>query len=177
MLRLRGLLDVLPDNKIVEEVHHGLTPDANKTHKSQRRIARQQSVAAATPVLSTRGIPHSARVAKAWWLHHSSSTKHIGCRRKHVSVNHQMRKEWTKVMGPKSWPTVSETASNTGVAAWEWLQVGYPRARALAATQGRNAPGLDVALFSHLVRSEFSLENVDSHVLGASLGHASMGCA
>ena len=66
-------------------------------------------------------------------------------------------------MGPKSWPTVSETVSHKGVAAWQWLQVGYPRARALAATQGRDAPGLDVALFM--------LENVDSHVLGASLGH------
>ena len=30
MLRLRGLLEVLPDNKIVEEVHHGLKQDAPK---------------------------------------------------------------------------------------------------------------------------------------------------
>ena len=49
-------------------------------------------------------------------------------------------------MGPKSWPTVSETVTHKGVAAWQWLQVGYPRARALAATQGRDAPGLDAAL-------------------------------
>ena len=57
MLRLRGLLGVLPDNKIAEEVHHGLKRGAKKTQKSQRRTARQQSVALATPVLSTRGHP------------------------------------------------------------------------------------------------------------------------
>ena len=92
---------------------------------------------------------------------------------KHHSANHKMPKEWTKVMGPKLWPTVSETVSHKGVAAWQWLQVGCPQARALAAAQGRGAPGLDAALFSQLARSEFILENVDSHVLGASLGHVS----
>ena len=60
-----------------------------------------------------------------------------------------------------------------GVAAWQWLQVGYLRARTLATTQGREVPGLDAALFSHLVQPQFILESVDSHVLGASLGHAS----
>ena len=98
----RGLLGVLPDNKIVEEVHHGLKQDAKKTQKSQRRIARQQSVAVSTPVLSTRDIPHSARVTTDWWIQHFSSTKATGCRSSHYSANHKMPKEWTKVMGPKS---------------------------------------------------------------------------
>ena len=173
MLRLRGLLEVLPDNKIVEEVHHGLKQDAKKTHKSQRRTGRQQAVAVSTPVLSTRDIPHSARVTKDWWIQHFSSTKATGCRSKHYSVKHKMPKMWTKVMGPKTWPTVSEIVSHNGVAAWQWLQVGYPQARTLAAAQGRALPGLDAALFSRLVRPEFILESVDSHVLGASLGHAS----
>ena len=44
MLRLRGLLEVLPHNKIVEEVHHGLKQDAKNTQKSQRDSARQQAV-------------------------------------------------------------------------------------------------------------------------------------
>ncbi len=173
LLRLRGLLEVLPDNKIIEEVHHGLKQDAKKTQKSQRRVARQQAVAASTPVLSTRDITHSARVTKEWWIQHFSSTKATGCRSKHYSVKHKMPRVWTKVMGPKTWPTVSEIVSHTGVAAWQWLQVGYSQARALAATQGRALPGLDAALFSRLVRADFILESVDSQVLGASLGNAS----
>ena len=76
-------------------------------------------------------------------------------------------------MGPKSWPTVSETVSHKGVAAWQWLQVGYPRARTLAAAQGREAPGLDAALCSQRVPSEVILETVEGHVLRASLGHGS----
>ena len=48
----------------------------------------------------------------------------------------------------------------------------YLRARTLATTQGREVPGLD-ALFSELVQPQLILESVDSHVLGASLGHAS----
>ena len=105
MLRLRGLLDVLPDNKLVEEVHHGLKQGAKPTQKSQRCIARQQSVAVATPVLSTRGIPHSARVTNDWWIHHSSSTKATGCRSKHRSASHKMPQAWTDAMGHKWGPT------------------------------------------------------------------------
>lgn len=173
MLRLRGLLEVLPDNKIIEEVHHGLKQDAKKTQKAERKTARQQAVAVSTPVLSSRDIPHSAAVTKDWWVQHFKSTSSTGCRRKHYSVKHKMSKVWTKVMGPKTWPTVSETVSQKGVAAWQWLQVGYPRARALAATQGRALLGLDAALFSQLVLPEFIVESVDAQVLGASLGHAS----
>ena len=106
-------------------------------------------------------------------MQHFDSTKDIGYRSKHYCVKHKMPKVWTKVMGPKTWPTVSETVSQKGVAAWQWLQVGYRRARTLANAQGREVPGLDAALFSQLVRPQFILESVDSHVLGASLGHAS----
>jgi len=53
--------------------------------------------------------------------------------------------------------------SSHGVAAWQWLQVGYLRARTLATTQGREVPGLD-ALFSQLVQPQLILESVDSHV-------------
>ena len=173
MLRLRGLLEVLPDNKIIEEVHHGLKQDAKKTQKAQRKTARQQVVAVSTPVLSSRDIPHSAAVTKEWWIQHFKSTQSTGCKRKHYSMKHKMSKMWTKVMGPKTWPTVSETVSQKGVAAWQWLLVGYPRARAIATTQGRALPGLDAALFSQLVLPDFILESVDAQVLGASLGHAS----
>ena len=86
--------------------------------------ARQQAVTISTPVLSTRDIPHSARVTKDWWMQHFDSTKDIGYRSKHYCVKHKMPKVWTKVMGPKTWPTVSETVSQKGVAAWQWLQVG-----------------------------------------------------
>ena len=120
------MLDVLPDNKIVEEVHHGLKQDAKKAQKSQRRIARQQSVAVATPVLSTRGIPHSARVTKDWWTQYFSSTKATGCRSNHYSANHNMPKEWTNVMGPKSWPTVSDIVSHKGSSSMAVAAGGVP---------------------------------------------------
>ena len=119
------MLEVLPDNKVVEEVHHGPKQDAKKTQTSQRCTSRQQAVAISTPVLSTRHIPHSACVTKDWWVHHFSSTRDTGRRSNLCSVNHKMPKVWTKVMGPKTWPTVSETVSQKGVAAWQWLQVGY----------------------------------------------------
>ena len=57
VLRLRGLSDALPDNKIVEEVHHGLHQDDQKAQLANRMIARHPLVAVPTPVLSTMGHP------------------------------------------------------------------------------------------------------------------------
>ena len=67
---LRGLIDVLPDNKIVEEVHHGLKQDAKKTQSAKRSTARQQDVVAATPVFSSRRIPHTSAVSKEFFVRH-----------------------------------------------------------------------------------------------------------
>jgi len=169
---LRGLLDVLPDNKIIEEVHHGLKQDAKRTQSSKRNSARQQDVAISTPVLSTRGIPHSAVVTKDFWIREFRAYKRKSCRREHYPVKHEMPKQWTKVMGPKTWATVSESVSHKGIAAWQWLQVGFPRVRLLAATQGQEPPGLDAAMFSLLALPQLILQRTDSAIPIASLGHA-----
>ncbi len=79
---------------------------------------------------------------------------------------------WAGVMGRKTWAAVSETVGRKGIAAWQWLLVGHPNAKALASTQGRPPPKLDAALCSRLVLPEMVLQNVSTHEVAVSHGNA-----
>ena len=167
---LRGLLQVWPDNKIVEDLHNTIRADSKKGRTSKRKALRQQSVAVASPIFVNRRIPHTAEVTIEQWLRESS--KPLLQRRvlNHLSSKHKMSREWAKLLGTKAWPTCNETASRRGVAAWEWLQHGHEDAQTIALAQGRAPPSLDTGLFSRLVIG-LQLVQCPDGTVAASLGH------
>ena len=118
---LRGLLDVWPGNKIVEDVHNFIKADAKKTRSGKRCSVRQQDCAVASGVLESREILHTARVTKEHWL--STGGK---CHRgigpaapavppgsRHSCARHSLPKKWTEVMGSKTWGTCSEALAGS----------------------------------------------------------------
>ena len=67
-LRLQGLLEVLPDNKIVEDIHNAVRKDAKKTTSSKHCTVRMQDVVTASQVLESRNIPHPARATEEYFV-------------------------------------------------------------------------------------------------------------
>ncbi len=169
---LRGMLDTLPDNKIVEEVHCGLRNDQNKTRSRDRSWARLQHVAAMTPVLESRGIPHTACVTRDHFVRHCRAKRSSAGWQRHLSAKHRMPQSWANIMGTRTWTAHTEQSSRRSIAAWQWYLEGYPQAKALAATQGWPAPGLEDSLLSGLLGTHQVVQNTRTGVLSASLGHS-----
>jgi hypothetical protein len=168
--RLRGLLDVLPDNKIVEDIHNAIRRDANKGASKMRCTTRVQDVATATGVLEERHVAHTARVTKEHFVRHFKTARASGGCKRHYPARHTLPMRLAGIMGRKVWHTVAESWSRKGIAAWEWLQNGHANP---CPNAGPGARTLDSALFSRLVASEMVLLNLQSGNLMASLGNAS----
>ena len=169
---LRGMLDALPDNKIVEEVHCGLRNDQNKTRSRDRTLVRLQHVAAMTPVLESREIPHTASVTREHFVRQFRAKRASAGHKRHYSAKHRMPQSWAKIMGARTWAAHSEQASRRSIAAWQWYLEGYPQAKVLASTQGQPAPGLEDSLLSGLLGTHHVVQNTRTGVLSASLGHS-----
>jgi len=164
------LLDVLPDNKIVEDVHNCIRKDAKKTPSSKRSTVRVQDVVTASKVLEERNIVHTSPPTKQDFVRNFHSARACGGRLRHYCVAHKLPVEWAKLMGRKTWHTSSEASCRKCIAAWEWLQVGHP---CLCNNAGLPAPTLDSAMFSRMVLPEMVLRHVQTGKIQASLGNAS----
>ena len=169
--RLRGLLDVFPDNKVIEEVHNGLRNDQKKTRSGDRSLGRLQFCAVSTPVLESRKIPHAAKVTREHFVRHFRAMRATSGVKRHYSAKHRMKEAWAYIMGARSWSAISEQASRRSIAAWQWYLEGYPRAKTLAHTQGREPPGLEAALLSGLLGPHQVVQNMTNQTVSASLGH------
>ena len=78
-------------------------------------------------VLVTRSIPHRANLDRDAFLRLFRSVKASGYRsRCHYANRHkELTKEWSRVMGTKSWPTFSEDSACVGPAALtRWCDFG-----------------------------------------------------
>ena len=164
------MLDALPDNKIVEDIHNALRHDCTSARHRKRCSTRLQDVTNATGVLEDRGIAHPARVSKLHFLQGFHGARPDPTRNQHYSAKHRMPKRLTEIMGRKVWPTVSESWSRKGIAAWVWLQEGYGRP---CPNAGPGEHTVDSALFSRLAAPEMVLLNSHSGSVAASLGHSS----
>jgi hypothetical protein len=167
---LRGMLDALPDNKIVEDIHNVLRRHCGLGKNRKRCTTTLQNVTNATKVLEERGIPHPAQVTKFHFLQCFNGARAQATRKQYYSARHRLPKSLTEIMGRKVWPTVSETWSRKGIAAWIWLQEGYGRP---CPNAGPGEHTLQSALFSRLVAPEMILLSLRSVRVMASLGHAS----
>ena len=167
---LRGLLEVWPDNKVIEDLHNYIRADSKKSGSGKRCSTRQQEVAIAAPVLSSRSISHTPQVTLDHWVrnvHKPLLQRRATC---HNSARHNMSKQWSYVLGRKTWATTSEVHTRKGVAAWEWLQRGHAKARELAEEQHMPMPLLDSALFSRLLLENLIVQCPDG-TLAASMGN------
>lgn len=164
---LRGLLDALPDNKIVEDIHNAIRQDKQKCRNDKRCCRRIQDVALHSGVLEARGIQHPCRVQEADFVSSFKATKLKADRARYWSHRHRLPSMLAGIMGKKTWNTISEPTLQRSIAAWEWLQVG-------SLLPGNNAGGLDKALLSRLVPPQQVLLNTDG-TLRVSLDNGAWG--
>ena len=165
---LRGLLEVLPDNKIVEDSHNVIRADAAKCRGDKRNVTRIQDVNLRSKVLETRGVPHPARVRANDFVRNFKMTRPVDSKSRYWSCRHRMPAVQAHVMGKKTWPTVSEQWLRRNAAAWEWLQVG-------SLVPCRNAgtrPNIASALFSRLTSQDTVIMRADNGKCLMCLGHA-----
>ncbi len=169
---LRGLLETLPDSKLVEDLHNAVRTDARKCRTDKRCTVRVQDVLNSSTVFEDRGINHSCRVQKDLFVRQFKSVRwKKGFKGRHRSSSHRMPQVFAGVMARKTWPTVSETSMQKSIAAWEWLQSGHER---LCHNAGPNVT-LASALFSRLadVETVMMKESEDGETCVVCLGHAS----
>ena len=161
------MVNVLPDNKIVEDCHNGMKADAKKTGRSGKRtnLTLQDSLMN-SKVFQSRNIRHAPEVQRQYFLNHYKGTKvSPKFARRYRAKNHKLPAEWRKITNKKTWQTFSEDTFRKDVAAWVWMQEGHP---ALAPTQGIT---LDAALFSKLCMPRMALRSKSNNTLYASLGN------
>ena len=156
---LTGLLCVLPDNKIVEDIHGRIRIEA-KSHPNAKLTAnRIQEIVVRSNVFESRGIRHAAALSRDVFARNYKSYKRVSLSRNHFCQKHQMHPRWIRLVGKRSWKPMTEEGSHSSQAAFRWL-IGRP--------QGET---LEKALFSRLV---FPFVVIRSAGLAyASLGNAS----
>ena len=157
---LRGLLEVLPDNKIVEDSHNVIRADSTRCKSDKRNVTRIQDV-------NFRRVPHLARVTRDDFVRNFKAARPVDSKSRYHSSRHRLPAVQAHVMGKKTWPTVSEQWLRRSAAAWQWLQVGS----IVPCDNAGTLPRIDSALFSRLSSIESVMMRGDGKLFMC-LGHA-----
>jgi hypothetical protein len=139
---LRGMVDALPDNKSVEDLHLEPKLDSKAKHNRKQRAARIQDKVMNSNSLSSRSINDVAAVSKGEFVAAYKYASKVYAAARHNPSKHLILKSWSKVCGKKTWGTVSEETLRRNSAAFAWLE---------RIAQMPDLPlRVDVALFSRL---------------------------
>jgi hypothetical protein len=119
---LRGMLQRLPDNKLVEDIYLPIKRVAKSSGiNTRQRPARIQEKTLTSNAIEARGIPHPAEINKATFEREFRSTKGALKTGRHYAARHRLAKPWSRVMSRKTWSTVSEDSLRNSAAAFQWL--------------------------------------------------------
>ena len=158
---LSGLLNALPDNKIVEDAHGAIRRESLGNANSKLTSARIQDVVMRSGVFSSRGIPHPALVT-ANVFHSKFKLLRPKCiASSYKAATHKLPSSWTAMWGKRTWKPLTEEGNHTSQAAWIWL---HARAQLGLATR--------LALWSKLVPCFTLIARVADGEVYASMGNA-----
>ena len=120
---LRVLLSNFADSKIVEDSHQHLRDATGSKANKQLKGSTVQQVLMDSNVLEERNIAHPAKTTKQKFLSLWHRIKPaFKASEEFVAARHKLDKSWSKVIGPKTWSTVSEVALVTSAAGWAYLR-------------------------------------------------------
>ncbi len=119
---LRGQVDVLPDNKCVEDLHLGPKTDSKSKVNRKMRTARIQDQIMNSKALSSRGIHDAAEINRETFLAEYAYADKKYKAGRHNPSRPLLKKSWSKFLGKKDWPTVSEEVLRRNSAAFAWMQ-------------------------------------------------------
>ena len=165
---LRGMLDTLPDNKIVEDLHNDLRRDSGANANTVQRTTHVQDIITHSSVLANRDVRHPSAVSKSEFIDTFKSSPSHASGKRHKACSHRLPKAWTKIMGRRTWTAISEDVLRTAAAAWSWLHSGFPDA--LAAPQGTTK--LELGLLSQLLVQHSLVHHFPTDSVSLCLGNA-----
>lgn len=161
---LSGLLCVLPDNKIVEDVHGAIRKESKANVNSKLTSTRIQDVVMRSLVFESRKIRHPASLTKQVFCDKFKSIKYRRLAHLHMCAKHKMSAPWTTMWGNRTWKPLTEEGNHKSQAAWVWLH------KCLSGAPGTN---LGSALFSRLVVPFVLVARSSDAQVYASMGNAS----
>ena len=111
-----------PDTKVIEDIHQSLRVATGP--KAAKRLSGTcvQEVVQNSQSLESRNIAHPCQVDEALFLDlwHRTQPK-FSCKDLKVSKN-SLPRVFTKILGQKTWPTISEVELEKSAAAWVFLR-------------------------------------------------------
>lgn len=120
---LASLLRTMPDTKFIEDLHQKVKTDSLANANRKQNAMQIQNVLINSGMFESRGIPHTARLDKTIFKRRWKKTK---MPKPGVIFNSRVEKLpsfYSKIMGVKTWPSLSEDALGRSAAAWQWLRV------------------------------------------------------
>ena len=156
-----GVFCLLPDNKIVEDVHGVIRRESAGNANSKLTRTLIQDVVIRSNVFESRGISHPATVRRDMFSRKFKQLKFKSVARTRQCTKHKMARRWTAFWGNRSWKPLTEEGNHKCQAAWQWLQT-----RAAATS-------IASALFSKLVLPYVLVKRSSDSVVLASIGNAS----
>jgi len=120
---LKGHLFTMPDNKLVEDIHHPLRLNARANSNKRMAANEIQKIQVDSEVLERRGVKHAPTVTKEAFVQEfktTPATTRLSI--KHESKTHRLPNTWSGILHPyKTWATLSEDALYKTHAGWQWL--------------------------------------------------------
>ena len=142
---LKCMLQTLPDNKIVEDVHNKIRQDARGNKNCKQKLPGIQDLVLRSGVLEARDIKHPAAVSRNVFLQSFKETKAKHDRHKFLACKHKLPPRISQIMGRRFWKSNTEAGTHTVYAAWAWLQ------HYMENDLGLNGTSLKAASFSNLL--------------------------
>ena len=119
---LGALIAGVPDTKIIEDIHGKVKLEAQGAASRKQSPAQVQSIINAGNSFEARGIPHPCRLDKATFVKKFSRTKSTTALVSFQARREKLPKFYSKLMGDKTWQSLSEESLAKSAAAWEWLR-------------------------------------------------------
>ena len=120
---LQAMVGTMPDTKFIEDLHQKVKTDALANANRKQSPSHIQNVLINSDMFEGRGVPHTARLNKAAFKTHWKKTKPLLPGLAFNSRVEKMPAFYSKIMGTKTWASLSEDALARSAAAWQWLRV------------------------------------------------------
>jgi hypothetical protein len=120
---LKSLLHVLPDTKLIEDIHGKVHNDARMNINKKQNNFQIQQIITGSSVLEARKINHPASLSKDLfklrWKRTKGSSHFKSCFNPKSS---KLPKKYSGILGGKKWGTVSEESLHRSSSAWQLVR-------------------------------------------------------
>lgn len=119
---LTGLLKVLPDSKIVEDLHSVIRVQRNSQKNKKQTCHQIQELVTQSKVLEERGVRHAAKIDRETFMKQFKRTPDRRRKRRYFARTHRLPERWSNIMGKKNWGSLSEEVLQRGTAAFAFVR-------------------------------------------------------